>query len=368
MVPENGFVLCLLEGVSIIAVSIAAFLLARHAFLHLQASTHVQRYVVGRAGNMVQAGACTLQSAQGSTAQSGTSTAQSAQGGVAYQNSLTAQIMSALAPLRVVPFSYVASALIKRKSCGNVCRFVYRLHPALHCFTCAETMLAWLCAAPFAAGVIALVLSGQWSSAVITVCAASAGIYFALKHAYDSALRRQREAIPQVLELMSDSFSCGFTLLQTFESVCASDNCLVKDVFKRALNVLRLSGDTSRALDVLKSSRLGNHMAFVAVALQIQHMCGGSSHGVVQAAMKSAQNELELARKLSTQTAQAHLSARIVCALPLVLLALFSVISPGFLDAYFKSITGILIFCTALGMQALGMFLVHRILQIPELR
>lgn len=353
MVSENGFIICMLEAISISSISIAAFILARSALLFLKTRASVQSYVSSHTRTISNS------SRQASTMH---------QDGNPLPRSFIAQLIEMCAPLRLAPFSYVASKLIKRASCGDVCRFVYRMHPALHCFTSAETMLTWLCVAAFVVGVITLVVSGQWLSSFISICAVSVCSYFILKHTYDSDLRRQREAIPQVLELMSDSFSCGFTLLQTFESVCASDNCLVKDVFKRALNVLRLSGDTSRALNVLKSSRLGNHMSFVAVALQIQHMCGASSHGVVQAAMKSAQNELELSRKLSTQTAQAHLSARIVCALPLVLLTLFSIISPGFLDAYFKSISGILIFCTALGMQALGMFLVHRILQIPELR
>lgn len=103
-------------------------------------------------------------------------------------------------------------------------------------------------------------------------------------------------------------------------------------------------------------------LAFVAVALDVQHRSGGSLAAVLDAARESVESEIDLARSLKVQTAQAQLSARIVTAMPFVLIALFSLMSPGFLSPFFESMAGMALLAAALVMQVAGVVLVHRML------
>lgn len=79
-------------------------------------------------------------------------------------------------------------------------------------------------------------------------------------------------------------------------------------------------------------------------------------------ARESVESEIDLARSLKVQTAQAQLSARIVTAMPFVLIALFSLMSPGFLSPFFESMAGMALLAAALVMQVAGVVLVHRML------
>ena len=76
------------------------------------------------------------------------------------------------------------------------------------------------------------------------------------------------------------------------------------------------------------------------------------------------EGEIELARSLRVQTAQAKLSARIVTAMPFVLAALFSLMSPGFLGPFVESVPGMALLAMALAMQAAGVLMVQRMLDV----
>ena len=91
---------------------------------------------------------------------------------------------------------------------------------------------------------------------------------------------------------------------------------------------------------VSSAGRCAGQLAFVAVALDVQHQSGGSLAAVLDAARESVESEIDLARSLKEQTAQAQLSARIVTAMPFVLIALFSLMSPGSLSPFFESMAG----------------------------
>ena len=72
----------------------------------------------------------------------------------------------------------------------------------------------------------------------------------------------------------------------------------------------------------------------------------------------------ELERSLHVQTAQARLSARIVSVMPFVLVALFSLVSEGFLEPFFNSAAGVALLLVALSMQAAGVLAVRRMLRV----
>lgn len=85
---------------------------------------------------------------------------------------------------------------------------------------------------------------------------------------------------------------------------------------------------------------------------------------ILEITRQSVADEIELKRTLKTQTAQAKLSAQIVTIMPFALVGLFSLLSPGFLDPFFESALGIALLLIALGMQALGILLVRRLLKV----
>ena len=173
-----------------------------------------------------------------------------------------------------------------------------------------------------------------------------------------------REAAPGALESMSACFGAGFTLLQTFKQVAEDVPGYLGLVFERSAHVLETGGSAAQALGVLREGAHASELAFVAVALDVQHDSGGSMKQVLDAARDSMKGELALRRSLRVQTAQAKLSARIVVVMPFILVAAFSLASPDFLSPFFSSVLGYALLALAIIMQIAGVVLVHRALSV----
>ena len=172
-----------------------------------------------------------------------------------------------------------------------------------------------------------------------------------------------REEVPEALRSMGVCFRSGLSLLQTLKQVAHELDGSLGALFDTAARRLEMGATTTEALAVFDSARQVPELTFVAVALDAQHQSGGSIAAVLESTQESVESELELRRSLRVQTAQAKLSARIVTIMPFLLVALFSLMSPGFLEPFFTSLPGMALLALALGMQLAGTLVVHRMLK-----
>ncbi|MEC4273135.1 type II secretion system F family protein [Adlercreutzia sp. R25] len=173
-----------------------------------------------------------------------------------------------------------------------------------------------------------------------------------------------RDEIPDALRSLGVCFKAGLSLAQTLRQTASEMKGPLGGLFLSSALVLDAGGTTSESLALFRQRTDVPELAFVAVALNVQHRSGGSLSAVLDAARQSVESEIELARSLKVQTAQAQLSARIVTAMPFVLIALFSLLSPGFLSPFFESVAGMALLGAALLMQAAGVVIVHRMLDV----
>lgn len=197
------------------------------------------------------------------------------------------------------------------------------------------------------------------------VAACSAAVAGAWAHAAEDRRReRMREAVPDALQSMGVCFQTGLSLVQTLEQAGSEAKGPLQPLFAQASHRLQMGGSTSDALASLAKDDAVPELAFVAVALDVQHQTGGSMRQVLDAVRDTVESELELARSLRVQTAQAKLSARVVSAMPFVLIALFSLVSEDFLSPFFSSAAGIALLAVAFSMQAAGVLAVRRMLKV----
>ena len=257
----------------------------------------------------------------------------------------------------------VGRALLKRRQVSLLleeCRLALAEHgvessmEALSSVLVASLLLAGLLAALVFGNAVCLVL--------VPFCIA------VLMGAYAASLREKRgelmrESLPSTFDSMAACFGAGYTLLQTFRQVAKDAPGSVGVLFASAANVLEAGGSVEDALGVLKKSDMPE-IAFVAVALDVQHQAGGSMRQVLDAAADSVKGELALKRSLRVQTAQAKLSARVVSAMPVILVTLFSIASPTFLTPFFQSPIGWVMLLLAIAMQVMGVLLVRRALSV----
>lgn len=213
-----------------------------------------------------------------------------------------------------------------------------------------------------AAACVGLV-SGSVACAVAVGFAAMLALFQAARTDCEKHAEAVREEVPEALRSMGVCFRSGLSLLQTLKQTAHELDGSLGRSFEVAAQRLEMGATTTEALAALRTARQVPELSFVAVALDAQHQSGGSISAVLEAACESVESELELHRSLRVQTTQAKLSARIVTIMPFLLVALFSVMSPGFLEPFFASWAGMALLALALLMDAAGVVIVHRMLK-----
>lgn len=229
--------------------------------------------------------------------------------------------------------------------------------------TTAENLCSLCCVCLIVAGASLGIIGGSLLFALVgSACIVVAAVFFLAREREKQAYEL-RDAIPDALRSMSVCFGVGFSLLQTFHQVAQEVDGPLRDLFLQAVNELETGQTASEALAVFKKSQV-NELAFIAVALDIQHKVGGSMQQVLDSARESVESEIELSRSLKVQTAQAKMSARVVSSMPLILVALFSFISQDFLAPFFQSALGLILLGVAISMQIGGILLVRKTLRV----
>ena len=215
-----------------------------------------------------------------------------------------------------------------------------------------------------AMAVLTGVLTGSPVGAVAVPVSAMALAVVRIRALKDRQIEEIRNSIPDAIDSMSVCFGSGFTLQQTFAQVAQDVGGPLGKVFSRCAHTLEMGGTAESALEELRESTRASELAFVAVALDVQHQSGGALKQVLDAAAETVQGELELRRSLRVQTAQAKLSARIVAIMPFLLITAFSLVSPDFLMPFFSSVYGYGLLGLALTMMAGGIFMVKHALSV----
>ena len=229
-----------------------------------------------------------------------------------------------------------------------------------------EAALSTVLAASLGAGALCAAAAGSlfWGAV------AAAGTVAASAVAASALSTKDREALrdrtPQVLQSLGRCLAAGLTLQQTFQQVSEEAEGQVGRVFATAAHRLETGSDASEALAYLRRSCDVEELRFLAVALDVQHRTGGSMRQVLDSARQTVLANLDLARQLRVQTAQARLSARVVTLLPFGLLGVLQLLSPGFLDPLFSGVAGGVLLAVAIVLQAAGILMVRRILKGAE--
>ena len=172
------------------------------------------------------------------------------------------------------------------------------------------------------------------------------------------------EQIPDALRSFGICFNAGYSLQQAFEQTAKDTPAPLGLELGQTSYDVNAGRSIEEALSALEDRIQAADLRFALVALEIQHRTGGSLQELLENAADAVVASADLRRQLAVQTAQARLSAKVVTILPLVLVAALSLAMDGYLSMLFSSSEGLAILFLALGMEAIGVIIIRRILGV----
>ena len=261
-------------------------------------------------------------------------------------------------------FKGLANRMMRMKSIRGLFQDMEKLAQRSGWDASAESLASVFFFLAFVGSAAVLVLFGSGVTCVLTPLCMLVGTAFGVSQRKAKEHEALRDQVPEALRCMEASLHAGESLPQAFSEVASELPSPTKELFARVSQDLELGYSMNEALTRFHKRAELPELAFVAMALDVQYACGGSATPILRSAERSVSQGVNLKRSLRVQTAQARLSAQIVCVMPFALLFVLSAVSPGFLDPFFNSTEGVVLFAAALGMQALGVVLVKRGLDV----
>lgn len=157
------------------------------------------------------------------------------------------------------------------------------------------------------------------------------------------ATRRQRAFADQLddsLQLMASGLRAGHSLMQALNSVATEAEEPTSVEFSRVINETRVGRELGHALDETARRMNSADFAWVTQAIAINREVGGNLAEVLDGVGHTIRERNQIRRQVKALSAEGRLSALVLMALPLGVLAFLSLSNPAYIARFTESFAG----------------------------
>ncbi|MGK7222249.1 type II secretion system F family protein [Kocuria flava] len=180
--------------------------------------------------------------------------------------------------------------------------------------------------------------------------------------------RRKRifaDQLDNTLQLFSGSLRAGHSLLRAVDAVARESEAPTSEELTRIVNETRLGMDLDDSMSQVAKRMESEDFSWVAQAIGIHREVGGDLAEVLDRVAGTIRERNQIRRQVKTLSAEGKMSAYILMALPVLIAAILSLISPDYISQFVTSgILGYGMIAVALLMFAIGGFWMSRIVKI----
>ncbi len=218
-----------------------------------------------------------------------------------------------------------------------------------------------LAAASLAAAAVAgLVAQAFFGWAVVTVAAAGTGLLLPSWYFRQRAERHRaevEEAVGEAIEALRDAVRIGLSIEEAIHALARTGPQALRADFRELERDLRLAGFEG-ALERARERVAEPLFDTLAVALLTAYRIGGRNlAAVLDGLSRSVRGSVQARREVRAQQAQNVLSARVIAALPLVLILIIRGTNPGYLEVFSspggQAVLALCLFSVVLGYTAM---------------
>lgn len=149
--------------------------------------------------------------------------------------------------------------------------------------------------------------------------------------------RKKFEAqFPDALSLIASSLSAGHTFLRAIQLMCEESEPPLAEEFRRVVSETQLGDPLVDSLERMGQRLQIRDVDWVVQAIRIQQTVGGRLADLLHTLADFIRAREEVRREVDVLTAEGRISAGVLGALPVFLIAAISVMNPGYMDPMFR--------------------------------
>jgi tight adherence protein B len=172
------------------------------------------------------------------------------------------------------------------------------------------------------------------------------------------------EQLPEALTMISNSLKAGFGLLQALSSTSEQMSHPISTELSRTIHEMNIGSSAEVALLALAERGDSYDLDIVVTAILVQRTVGGNLGEILDTVADTMRERIRIRGEISTLTAQQKLTGLVLGGIPIGVGLLFQVMSPGYMDPLFTTLTGKVMLTIAVVLEVIGVMIIQRILDI----
>lgn len=177
-------------------------------------------------------------------------------------------------------------------------------------------------------------------------------------------VRQFDDQLVDSLVLIANALKSGYSFLQGMESVAREMPDPIGAEFEQALSEIRMGGAVEDGLIKIAERVRSTDFELVVTAMIIQRQVGGNLTEILTTIATTVRDRHRILREVRVLTAQERMSGYVVAALPVALVLLLTVSSPGYITQMWDDPAGKLILGLGGGLEVLGLLVIKRLVDV----
>ena len=187
-------------------------------------------------------------------------------------------------------------------------------------------------------------------------------LYIRIKRA--RRIKRFVVQLPFALDLIKSSLEAGHSLLRGLQVVVGEFEDPIATEFRSVIEQTRLGLPLPRAMEEMLKRVPDEDLRLLIVAVRVQSEVGSSLAVIIERLAEIVRIRQRLGTQVRALTAQARMSGWVVAALPIIILAAFSVIQPSYTHTLFYEPAGQRLLKIAATLDLLAFLSIRKLLKV----
>lgn len=185
-----------------------------------------------------------------------------------------------------------------------------------------------------------------------------------IRYRRNRRLRAFAMQLPFALDLIKSSLEAGHSLLRGLQVLVQEFADPIGGEFRTVLEQTRLGMPLPRAFDEMLRRAPEEDLRLLVIAIKVQSEVGSSLAQIIGRLSEIVRTRQRLQQQIRAMTAQSRMSGMVVGLLPILVLAAFSMVQPGYAKVLFTDPAGKTALKIAVTLDVMALFTIRRILRV----
>ncbi|WLQ06866.1 type II secretion system F family protein [Arthrobacter oryzae] len=213
------------------------------------------------------------------------------------------------------------------------------------------------------AGLAGLILQGAFLAVVFALAVPFAGHFYLKQRA---AKRRGQfdDQLGDTLHLLTGGLRAGHSILRAIDASAAESPSPTAQEMRRIVTETSLGRDLLSALNDTAERMQSEDFVWIAQAIQINREVGGNLAEVLDQVNETIRERAEIKGQIKALAAEGKFSAYILMAMPVGIIAILMIISPGYMDVMFTEVLGWVLIGVSVVFMTIGALWLRKIVDL----